>query len=106
MTIPYTYVKDLAATPIPEDGILSRTLHDDDRVRVIYFGFAAGEELSEHTASMPAMLHFISGEAALTLGEDTHTAQAGTWAHMPAHLPHSIKAETPTMMILTLLKKE
>jgi len=30
---------------------------------VVVFGFAQGEELSEHTASMPAVLHFLQGEA-------------------------------------------
>ncbi|MBN1966995.1 MAG: cupin domain-containing protein [Anaerolineae bacterium] len=105
MTTPYSLIPDLTATPVPDDGILSRTLYDDDQVRVIFFGFAVGEELSEHTASMPAMLHFWQGEAALTLGEDHHDAQPGTWAHMPAHLPHSIRAITPTVMILYLLKQ-
>ncbi len=37
----------------------------------VLFGFAQGEELSEHTASMPAVLHFLQGEAKLTLGDDT-----------------------------------
>ena len=63
----YMHVNDLAmeAQP-PEKGILSRTLHDDQKMKVVVFGFAEGEELSEHTASMPAVLHFLQGEASLT----------------------------------------
>ena len=38
----------------PEDGILSRTLFNDDRVKAVVFGFGKGEELSEHTASTAA----------------------------------------------------
>jgi hypothetical protein len=34
----------------PAEGILSRTLYAHDRLKVVGFGFAAGEELSEHTA--------------------------------------------------------
>src|SRR5262245_46087953 len=30
--------------------------------------------------------------------------QAGTWVHMPAGLKHSIKARTPVVMLLVLLK--
>jgi quercetin dioxygenase-like cupin family protein len=89
---------------IPEDSIVSRTVSEDDQVKVILFGFAAGQELSEHTASMPAQLYFVSGEAALTLGEDEFLAQSGTWVQMEPRLPHSIEAKTPLVMLLVLLK--
>ena len=56
------------------------------------------------TAAMPAMLYFVQGDADLTLGEDAKTAQAGTWTHMPPHLPHSIVAKTPVVMLLLLFK--
>ena len=105
MTTPYTHVLDLAkeAQP-PEKGILSRTLFNDDRLKAVLFGFAQGEELSEHTASMPAVLHFLQGEAALTLGGEKHEAMVGTWVHMPAGLKHSVQAKTPVVMLLLLLK--
>ena len=101
----YTCFLDLAkeAQP-PSSGILSRTLHNTDRVKLVLFGFAEGEELSEHTASMPAIVHFIEGKAAMTLSDDTIEASAGTWVHMPANLKHSIKATTPVVMLLVLLK--
>jgi quercetin dioxygenase-like cupin family protein len=105
MSTSYTHFADLAreAEP-PADGILSRTLHEDDRIKVVLFGFAAGESLSEHTAAKPAILHFLQGEAALTLGEDHLDARPGAWVHMPPQLPHSIHAETPVVMLLMLLK--
>ena len=68
------------------------------------FGFAQGEELSEHTASMPAILQFIKGEATVTLGDDKHEAKAGTWVHMPTGQRHSIQAKTPVVMVLLLMK--
>jgi quercetin dioxygenase-like cupin family protein len=89
---------------IPQDGIVSRTLYDDDHIKVVLFGFAAGQQLSEHTASQPAVLHFVHGTAQLTLAEDTQQAQAGTWVHMPPRLAHSITAETEVTMLLLLLK--
>ena len=102
----YTHVVDLAEeVEPPEDGILTRTLFNDDDVKVVIFGFGQGEELSEHTASMPAILHFIQGEATLTLGDNTVDAQPGSWIHMPAELQHSIKTKTPVVMLLLLLKK-
>jgi len=102
----YTYIADLAQqVEIPTNGILTRTLYVDDWVKVVVFGFDAGQELSEHTASTPALLHFLRGEAQLTLGHDSREAGAGTWAYMPANLPHSIKARTPVVLLLLLLKQ-
>jgi quercetin dioxygenase-like cupin family protein len=105
MTTPYTLVSDLAhQSETPVDGTLSRTLLQDDRLKVVLFSFSAGQELSEHTATTPAIMHFLSGDSDLTLGGDTVAASAGTWVHMPAQLPHSIRAKTPVTMLLTLLK--
>ncbi len=106
MSTPHTLISNLATVDdIPEAGILSRTLHQDDQIKVVFFGFATGEELSEHTASMPVVLQIITGQARLTLGEETVEAGPGAWVHMTAHLPHSVMAEKPTIMLLTLLKQ-
>ena len=105
MTLPYSLVSDLTKEVQPPDkGILSRTLFNDDRLKAVLFGFAQGEELSEHTASMPAVLHFLQGEAKLTLGDDKLEAKPGTWVHMPTDLRHSIQAQTPVVMLLLLVK--
>jgi len=70
MSSNFTHIVDLAKeVEPPEDGILTRTLFNDAHVKAVIFGFGQGEELSEHTASMPAILHLISGEAILTLGD-------------------------------------
>ena len=105
MTTPYVLLTNLAKQiNVPADGTLSKTILQDDRLKVVLFGFAAGQELSEHTASVPAIMHFLSGECDVTLGPDKITATAGTWVHMPAQLPHSIRAKTPSVMLLLMLK--
>ena len=106
MNSSYAFIADLSQQipEIPADSIVSRTLHSDDDVKVVLFGFAPGQELSEHTAAVPALLCFVQGEANLTLGEDTLVAKAGAWAHMPPHLPHSIVAKTPVVMLLLMFK--
>jgi quercetin dioxygenase-like cupin family protein len=102
----HQFFPDLAGllTGVPEDSILSRTFFDGGDVRAVLFSFAAGQELSEHTAAVPAVLHFLSGEATLTLGAETVEARAGSWAYMQARLPHSVKAHTPLTMLLLMLK--
>lgn len=101
----YTHILDLAKeAEAPADGILSRTIFQDDRIKAVIFGFGQGEELSEHTAAKPAMLFFVKGEASVGLGDDMKEAAAGTFVHMPPGLKHSIKAKTPVVMLLVLLK--
>ena len=55
-------------------------------------------------AKFAAATLLTSGEATLTLGSDSMEAREGTWAHMPAQLPHSLLARTPVVMLLLLLK--
>ncbi|MEJ5252281.1 MAG: cupin domain-containing protein [Chthonomonadetes bacterium] len=106
MANPYLFLTDLAQqVEIPQDGILSRTLYQDEHVKVVLFGFDKGQDLSEHTASMPALLHFVQGEATLTLGSEERIATAGTWVYMTPNLPHSVVAKTPVVMLLILLRQ-
>lgn len=104
--VDYKFIQNLEIEipEIPADSIVSRSLLKNEHVDVILFGFAAGQELSEHTSSRPAMLHFISGEADLTLGADKMSAAAGAWVYMPPRLPHSILAKTAVTMLLVMVK--
>jgi quercetin dioxygenase-like cupin family protein len=76
----YVFIPNLAETmpDIPENSTLSRTIYEDNQVKAVLFSFAQGQELSEHTASKPAILHFVQGEAQVTLGGDISQATAGT----------------------------
>ena len=101
----YHYFADLGKEiEPPTDGILTRTLHQDERLKVVLFGFSAGQELSEHTAASPAIMHFVRGEADVTLGAEKMAAGANSWFHMPPQMPHSVVARAPVVMLLLLLK--
>jgi len=104
----YTYIENLtqAVDAIPTESIVSRTFLRSGELKAILFAFDNGQELSEHTASVPAILHFLEGEADITLGDDHHQARPGTFVHMPANLKHSIVARTPVMMLLMMLPGE
>jgi quercetin dioxygenase-like cupin family protein len=106
MNASYNHLADVSdQVELPTDGTFSRTIHLDDNLKAVLFGFSAGQELSEHTASTPAIMHFLEGEADVGLGSDRIGAAAGTWIHMPAQLSHSIRAKTPVKMLLLLLKQ-
>ncbi|MGD0773701.1 MAG: cupin domain-containing protein [Candidatus Solibacter sp.] len=99
------YARDLRQqAKVPENGILSQTLHSDERSKVILFGFAAGQELSAHTAPFPATLLFLKGDALLKLGAEEQEATEGTFVYMPPYLEHGIKARSEVVMLLTMVK--
>jgi quercetin dioxygenase-like cupin family protein len=104
---PYTLFTLPSQSPeVAADSIISRTIYNDDQFKAVLFTFAAGQELSEHTASMPAIIHILKGEGTLTLGKDSVEAREGTWARMEANLAHSVNAKTALMMLLLMLKKD
>lgn len=90
--------------PCPESGKQSAVLVDDDHAKVILFAFAAGAGLAEHIAPLPAIVQIIQGEARLTVGNEDVMGKPGTWLQMAAKTPHSIHAQTPVVMLLTLIK--
>jgi quercetin dioxygenase-like cupin family protein len=101
----YTLIANLTKEiQIPEKGILSHTLHNDEKLKIILFGFAAGQELTAHTAPMPATMMFLKGEASVTLGNDTQEISEGALIHMQPKLAHGIVANSPLLMLLYLHK--
>lgn len=104
MDLPYTFYADLEdeVPQIPADSIISRTLYQEENLKVILFAFSPGQELSEHTSARPAVIHFLRGEAELTLGEQAFHAKPGTWVKMEPNIPHSILAKTPLVLLLLM----
>ena len=99
-------IHDLRApVSTPEDGIVSRSLHDDDSCRVVLFSFAPGQQLSDHTAAVPVTIEVVEGEAEIGVAGERIDARAGTWLHLEANTPHSVMARTPLTLLLTLLKR-
>lgn len=102
----YALLADAAAEmgQVPPDSILSKAIEGVSGSRTVLFGFAPGQELSEHTSAKHAQLFFVRGHATITLGEDIHTVGPGAWVDMPPHLPHSIRAgDEQVVMLLVML---
>lgn len=89
---------------IPKSGKQSVVLNDNSKTKVILFTFAAGGGIAEHVAPFDATIQIISGTATLTVGDESVEGRLGTWVQMVAKTPHSIRAETPVVMLLTLVK--
>ena len=93
-------------TKFADNGIVSRTLLRTANSRVVLFGFAAGQELTEHTSTQHAVVQVLSGECEFSLGGKPHAVKAGDLIYMPPNLPHALKATTQFSMLLTLSKPE
>lgn len=88
---------------IGPDSIVSRSLYSGSGLKVIWFGFAPGQELSEHTAAREAVIHVLAGSGVIGLDGDEIQASPGTVVRMNPGLPHSITATTELRMLLYLL---
>lgn len=89
---------------IPKKGITSHSIVNEPHVRVVVFGFADGEEMTEHTAAVPAVAHVVSGAFDFTVPDNTFQFETGSWIHMDAHLPHSLTARGDAKLVLYLLR--
>jgi len=93
----------LTQVQIPPDGTPSRTINQDETVKVLVFGFVGGQELSQHTASVPALVQILQGDARVNLDGEEQELSAGSWIYLEANLPHAIYARTDMIMLLTML---
>jgi len=79
-------------TKFAANGIVSRTLLCTANMRVVLFGFAEGQELTEHTSTQSAIVQILSGECEFSLGGKPHAAKAGDLIYMPPNLRHAVTA--------------
>jgi quercetin dioxygenase-like cupin family protein len=89
-----------------QDGIVSKTIVDEPQSKVVLFCMAAGQSLSEHTASVPATIHVTSGEGKITLDGNDVKGVPGTFVFMPEKQLHAVKAEKDMIFLLHLMKKD
>lgn len=89
---------------VAEGGIVSKPIVENEHHKLVHFTFAPGQELSEHTASVPAVIQILRGRALVKLGEQTFQGQAGSLYYMPANLKHAVHAEEELVFLLTMFR--
>ncbi|MCL1692111.1 MAG: cupin domain-containing protein [Actinomycetia bacterium] len=87
---------------IPKNGTLSRVVFNADGLRVVLFAFDTGEQLTDHAATVPAVVQVIKGRLEMTLDDQVVEIDPSSWVHMDAHLIHALVALEPSVVILTL----
>jgi quercetin dioxygenase-like cupin family protein len=87
-----------------QDGIVSKTIVDEPHSKVVLFCMAAGQSLSEHTASVPATIHVTGGVGTIILDGNDVKGVPGTFVFMPKNQLHALKAEKDMVFVLHLMK--
>ncbi len=92
-----------AGVEIPADGTLSRVVAKEGSLRVVLFAFDAGQELTEHTAAVPVVVQVLTGALSVEVGGERHRLEPQSWLYIGAREPHSVFADEPSRMLLTLV---
>jgi quercetin dioxygenase-like cupin family protein len=98
-------VADLEAmVDVADQGIVSKAIVENEHHKLVHFTLAAGQELSEHTASVPAAIQILQGRGTVTLGGETYEGRPGMLYYMPADLKHAVVADEDLVFLLTMFR--
>jgi quercetin dioxygenase-like cupin family protein len=87
---------------VPVDGTLSRKLYDNS-IRLVAFAFDAGQQLTEHSTPRAVILQVQTGRMQVTAAGNSYEMTADSWLLLDQNEPHSVIAEEPSVLLLTLL---
>ncbi len=87
-------------------SVVSRALIDKGAGTVTLFAFDEGEGLSEHTAPYDALVYVYDGRASITISGEPHEVGEGEIVVMPANEPHSLRAVSPSKMMLVMIREQ
>jgi quercetin dioxygenase-like cupin family protein len=91
-------------TQVADQGIVSKSIVENEHHKIILFTLAPGQELSEHTASVPAVIHVLRGAGSVVLDGVEHETGAGKLYYMPAELKHAVQAREELVFLLTMFR--
>ena len=100
-----TVVSDvLASLPVTPSATTSRTLLDNEAVRVVVFTFDTGEQLTEHTAAPPVVVQLVQGRMRFQVAGQDHDLAAGDCVYLAPKEPHALEAIEPSVLSLIMLR--
>lgn len=85
-------------------SIVSKQLLKKPNGNITLFAFANGESLTEHTSQHDALVFVLEGEMDITVGGVLFTINGGDVLHLPANIPHGLRANRNSKMLLIMIK--
>ena len=89
---------------IAPDGIVTKALYESPGVRLVLFAMDAGQCLTDHSASKPALVQVLDGRIVFQVDGAKHELGPSGWVAMPAGALHAVDAIEPSRFLLTLVK--
>jgi len=85
-------------------SIVSKSIIDDKVGQITLFAFDKGEKLSPHTTPYDALIQIVEGEGEIVIDSKPYLLKEGESIILPKNIMHSVNANQPFKMLLTLIK--
>lgn len=87
------------------EGVVSKTIIDKPAGTLTLFAFDEAQGLSEHSAPFDAFVHLLEGEMEIRLDGSACHLLKGQSLMMPANVPHALRAQKPSKMMLVMIRQ-
>lgn len=91
-----------AEEPYAREGHTARTLFRAPDLRIILVALRTGQAISEHHASVTAVVQVLSGRIGVQLGDRAVALEVGQMLALSPGLAHDVHAQTDATFLLTL----
>ena len=86
------------------DRVQFKNIFGNDNGGVSLLAFKAGQKLDQHIAPAEVMVTVLEGEIEFTMNGVGHTLRGGEFMLMGSDVPHSVKANADSKMMLVKVK--
>lgn len=94
----------IEAVVYQNSSIVSKQIVKKPNGNITLFAFDKDESLTEHTSPYEAVVYMIEGEMEITIGGVPYNVKAGEILVMPPNVPHGLKANEKSKMLLIMIK--
>lgn len=92
----------LELVPLVDGAIVTKTLVQTDKTRLVLFAMDQEMELTEHRSPYMALLQVLDGKVFVKVNGSEHHLEPHDWLLMPPDAPHNVRALAPTRFLLTM----
>lgn len=93
-----------AELPIPTDATTSRTVVNNDAMRIVEFAMHAGQELTEHASDRAVAVLMQAGEMTFTVAGVPHALVPGDVVYLAPGDRHALVAQSACRFTLVLMR--
>ncbi|MGE0543460.1 MAG: hemerythrin domain-containing protein [Dehalococcoidia bacterium] len=93
----------LGSEALARDGRTARTLVKSGPLRIVLVAIGAGGDVQEHQAAGPTTIQAVRGRVTIAGGGVDHALQQGDVLTLPAAMPHALRAEEPSAVLVTIV---